>query len=110
MSADDTDLLLTEDRGTKIDEGTGDFATVTGKERILQSIVVSVLNDTSEMRGEAITKADVENFTGEIKDGLRKNEFADPPYRVRISEINDESIEFAISTKSEALTHTYSFN
>jgi hypothetical protein len=110
MSADDIDLKLTTDRGTEIDKGTGDFATVTGRDRVIQSIVVYILNDTDDMKGEAITKSDVEDFREQIRDGLRDNNFADPPYSVQVSDLNSESITFAISTASEELTHIYNFS
>lgn len=98
-----TDATLTTDVGIELDDR-GDVKRVTGeRDALVQRAVLRAMNVAIPLKGTAITPTDVENARDLIEGALRADEVVDTPVSVRVSDVQDTTVEFTV-TLGEQLT------
>lgn len=98
-----TDIELNTDLQTDFDDR-GDLRTVSGRQYAIQSVMIDVLSNTLPLRGKAVTRERLADYTDEIQTALERNEYVDGPISVDVVGRSDDTLLVDIQTGEDTLS------
>jgi len=96
------DIDIDEEGGFDIDEDTGDLASVTGSDYVLNRLVWNFGKRVDNLAGEAITETEILELKLDIEAFLQQDTTTDPPYTVSIDEYDEvtDTVSITVTTAS----------
>jgi hypothetical protein len=100
------DITFTSDRGTEIDSDSGDFASVTGGDNILQQVVLLSWDAFDAQIGVGFGPDDRIDLGLAIRETLDELDYSDEVTDITITKDDENTIEVRITTESDAYRRT----
>lgn len=104
-----TDILWTEDLGMTFDE-TGDIATVTGEDNVIQQISLDTFSEVVALRGGPTTKTDLQSLRTSLRSSLADLEYVDQVQSItfdNVSIADDDHVDVTVNTTSDSLSFSF---